>query len=94
LHSSGCWPATTAPFVDARDEIESRHLEQRERCRCPQQEVVNGGTTIEYLNLLSVQQEHDNNRHHALLFLILISGLDGYTHHHLTRRGPVRSSSD
>lgn len=44
-------------------------------CRCPtQQEVVNGWTTIEYLNLLSEQQEQSNNRLDALLLLALLGG--------------------
>ena len=75
------------PFADARDEIESiDDLNNESTAGAPQQEVVNGWTTIEYLNLLSTQQEHENNRRDALLLLILLSGLAAYTHHHLRMR--------
>jgi hypothetical protein len=40
----------------------------------PQQEVVNGWTTIEYLSLLSEQQEQSNSRLDALILLALIGG--------------------
>lgn len=40
----------------------------------PQQEVVNGWTTIEYLNLLSKQQEQSSERLDALLLLALLGG--------------------
>ena len=76
-------------FADTRAGIESQDTFNNENTAgAPQQEVVNGWTTIEYLNLLSMQQEHDNNRRDALLFLILVSGLAAYTHHHLTRSRP------
>lgn len=74
-------------FADARDEIESMDdLNNESTAGAPQQEVVNGWTTIEYLNLLSTQQEHENNRRDALLLLMLVSGLAAYTHHHLKSR--------
>ena len=82
-----------APFADTRDEIESiDDLNNESTEGAPQQEVVNGWTTIEYLNLLSTQQEHENNRRDALLLLILLSGLAAYTHHHLVRQHVGRTS--
>ena len=53
----------------------------------PQQEVVNGWTTIEYLNLLSKQQEQSNNRLDALLLLALLGGSAAL----ITSRGNARA---
>lgn len=43
----------------------------------PQQEVVNGWTTIEYLRLLSIQQEESDNRRDALFLLAVVGGTVG-----------------
>ncbi|NPC42946.1 hypothetical protein [Nocardioides sp. zg-1230] len=85
------WAYTAAPeggaFADARSDIESMDDANNARTEgAPQQEVVNGWTTIEYLNLLSTQQEHDNDRRDMLLLLMLLSGLTAFTYTQAQRR--------
>jgi hypothetical protein len=74
----GVW-FDTAPsdnsFASERSSIEAMDDANNLRAEgAPQQEVVNGWTTIEYLNLLSEQQEQSNNRLDALLLLALLGG--------------------
>jgi hypothetical protein len=93
----GIWWVAATPedgaFKEARDGIESiDDLNNESTAGAPQQEVVNGWTTIEYLNLLSTQQEHESNRRDALLLLILLSGLGAYTHHSVSSARRERSS--
>ncbi len=56
-----------------REQIEDRDdRNNSETSGAPQQQVVNGWTTNEYLELLSVQAEESNARRDALLLLGLI----------------------
>lgn len=62
-------------FADERSSIEATDDGNNLLAEgAPQQEVVNGWTTIEYLNLLSKQQELSDNRLDALLLLALLGG--------------------
>ena len=92
----GIWWVAATPedgsFKEARDGIESiDDLNNESTAGAPQQDVVNGWTTIEYLNLLSTQQEHESNRRDALLLLILLAGLGAYTHHSVSSARRERS---
>jgi hypothetical protein len=62
-------------YEEQRDEIASvDNANNQDTTGAPQQDVVNGWTTIDYLELLSVQQEESNNRRDFLLVL-LVSGV-------------------
>lgn len=61
--------ASERSSIEATDDLNNLRAEG-----APQQEVVNGWTTIEYLSLLSEQQEQSNNRLDALLLLALLGG--------------------
>lgn len=64
-----------ATFASERSSIEATNNANNLLAEgAPQQEVVNGWTTIEYLNLLAKQQEQSNNRLDALLLLALLGG--------------------
>jgi hypothetical protein len=65
-------------YEDLRAKIESADDRNNENTAgAPQQEVVNGWTTIQYLNLLSIQQEESDRRRDALFVLALIGGAVG-----------------
>jgi hypothetical protein len=71
-------------YTDVRASIESADDANNERTEgAPQQAVVNGWTTIEYLNLLSTQLEQSDDRRDALLLV----GLLGAAAAIATRRG-------
>jgi hypothetical protein len=72
----GLAPANS--YADDRAEIS--RIDDRNNAAtdgAPQQDVVNGWTTIDYLELLSVQQEESDNRRDTLLLLALVGGAFG-----------------
>lgn len=67
--------APDEPYEDTRSSIEATDDANNARTEgAPQQAVVNGWTTIEYLNLMSTQQENADNRGDALMLIALIGG--------------------
>lgn len=62
-------------YADLRASIEDLDDANNQQAQgAPQQAVVNGWTTIEYLNLLSTQQEQSDDRRDALILVGLVGG--------------------
>jgi hypothetical protein len=65
-------------YEDVRADIESTDdLNNASTDGAPQQAVVNGWTTIDYLELLSIQQEESDDRRDSLFLLALVGGAVG-----------------